>query len=188
MAEATFPRLVARPGLGERLIDALLSGRGIWPAVPAIVVLTVVAVIPFIILLSLGFSDFVVSRGEIVSQTFSLDHLYNALSDPSVLDHFSALADPCTLDHGSLPDLRLPGRLPFSRGRTLDEAADTCPDHCASPDQRNSAHLRLARDARRARRGELDAHGNGVDRPADQDHEHALGRAYRHGANPPAQS
>ena len=82
MAEATTPTLVARPGLGERLIDALLSGRGIWPAVPAIVVLTVVAVIPFIILLSLGFSDFVVSRGEIVSQTFSLDHLSNALSDP----------------------------------------------------------------------------------------------------------
>ena len=82
MAEVSFPKLVARPGLGERLIDALLSGRGIWPAVPAIVVLTVVAVIPFIILLSLGFSDFVVSRGEIVSQTFSLDHLSNALSDP----------------------------------------------------------------------------------------------------------
>ena len=82
MAETSFPKLVARPGLGERLIDALLSGRGIWPAVPAIVVLTVVAVIPFIILLSLGFSDFVVSRGEIVSQTFSLDHLSNALSDP----------------------------------------------------------------------------------------------------------
>lgn len=82
MAEASIPKLVARPGLGERLIDALLSGRGIWPAVPAIVVLTVVAVIPFIILLSLGFSDFVVSRGEIVSQTFSLDHLSNALSDP----------------------------------------------------------------------------------------------------------
>lgn len=82
MAEASFPKLVARPGVGERLIDALLSGRGIWPAVPAIVVLTVVAVIPFIILLSLGFSDFVVSRGAIVSQTFSLDHLSNALSDP----------------------------------------------------------------------------------------------------------
>ncbi|MCY4459716.1 MAG: ABC transporter permease [Albidovulum sp.] len=81
MAKASFPKLAARPGVGERLIDALLSGRGIWPAVPAIVVLTVVAVIPFIVLLSLGFSDFVVSRGEIVSQTFSLDHLSNALSD-----------------------------------------------------------------------------------------------------------
>lgn len=82
MAETAFPKHIARPGLGERLIDALLSGRGIWPAVPAILVLTVVAVIPFIILLSLGFSDFVVSRGEIVSQTFSLDYLFNALSDP----------------------------------------------------------------------------------------------------------
>ena len=42
----------------------------------------VVAVIPFAILLSLGFSDIVVSRGDIVSQTFSLDHLRAALSDP----------------------------------------------------------------------------------------------------------
>ena len=63
-------------------MDKLLSGRGIWPAVPAIVVLMVVAVIPFIILLSLGFSDFVVERGEIVSQTFTLQFLSNALSDP----------------------------------------------------------------------------------------------------------
>ncbi|MBO6720090.1 MAG: ABC transporter permease [Rhizobiaceae bacterium] len=82
MSYAAILRPIARPGLGERLIDALLSGRGIWPAVPAIIVLTVVAVIPFVILLSLGFSDIVVSRGEIASQTFSLDHLRNALTDP----------------------------------------------------------------------------------------------------------
>ncbi|MGI9418830.1 MAG: ABC transporter permease [Geminicoccaceae bacterium] len=82
MAETALSAAIARPGIGERLIDALLSGRGIWPAVPAIVVLMVVAVIPFVILLSLGFSDFVVSRGEIVEQTFSLAHLSNALTDP----------------------------------------------------------------------------------------------------------
>ncbi|XWN31094.1 MAG: ABC transporter permease [Devosia sp.] len=70
-----------RQGFGEWLLDKLVSGRGIWPAVPAIVVLMVVAVVPFAILLSLGFSDIVVSRGAIVSQTFSLDHLTNALSD-----------------------------------------------------------------------------------------------------------
>jgi ABC-type spermidine/putrescine transport system permease subunit I len=66
----------------EQLMDKLLSGRGIWPAVPAIIVLMVVAVIPFVILLSLGFSDFVVERGTIVSQTFTLQFLRDALSDP----------------------------------------------------------------------------------------------------------
>ena len=65
-----------------RLVDELLSGRGIWPAVPAIVVLVVVAVIPFGVLLSLGFSDIVVSRGVIVSQELSLRHLLTALGDP----------------------------------------------------------------------------------------------------------
>lgn len=69
------------PGLGELLADKLLSGRGIWPAVPAIVALTVVAVIPFVILLSLGFSDIEMARGEILSQTFTLDHLATALTD-----------------------------------------------------------------------------------------------------------
>ncbi|NKX43621.1 ABC transporter permease [Roseicyclus persicicus] len=82
MAEASYTAPLATRGLGERLVDALLSGRGIWPAVPAIIVLTVVAVIPFVILLSLGFSDMEVSRGAIVSQTFSLQHLTNALTDP----------------------------------------------------------------------------------------------------------
>ncbi|HSF63008.1 MAG TPA: hypothetical protein VLA78_01385, partial [Paracoccaceae bacterium] len=67
------------PGLGEMLADKLLSGRGIWPAVPAIVALTVVAVIPFVILLSLGFSDIEMARGEILSQSFTLTHLANAL-------------------------------------------------------------------------------------------------------------
>jgi putative spermidine/putrescine transport system permease protein len=66
----------------ESLIERLLSGRGIWPAVPAIIVLLFVAIIPFVILLSLGFSDVVVSRGAIVSQEFSLRHLSTALTDP----------------------------------------------------------------------------------------------------------
>jgi putative spermidine/putrescine transport system permease protein len=82
MAEVSLTQPMAQSGFGERVIDALLSGRGIWPAVPAIVVLFAVAVVPFVILLSLGFSDIVVSRGAIVSQTFSLDHLATALSDP----------------------------------------------------------------------------------------------------------
>ncbi|WP_420102617.1 ABC transporter permease [Bosea sp. (in: a-proteobacteria)] len=69
-------------GLHRRLLDEVLSGSGVWPAVPAILVLTFVAVIPFFILLSLGFSDIVVSRGVIVSQDFSLSHLTTAISDP----------------------------------------------------------------------------------------------------------
>jgi ABC-type spermidine/putrescine transport system permease subunit I len=76
-----MPRLQSTT-LGDQLSEKLLSGRGIWPAVPAIVVLIVVAVIPFFILLSLGFSDIVVERGTIVSQTFTLEFLRNALSDP----------------------------------------------------------------------------------------------------------
>jgi len=68
--------------LPRRLIDEVLSGRGIWPAVPALIVLTVVAVIPFAILLSLGFSEIVASRGVIISQDFSLKQLGIALTDP----------------------------------------------------------------------------------------------------------
>ena len=64
------------------LMDKLLSGRGVWPAVPAIVVLMIVAVIPFFLLLSLGFSDFIVSRGQIIDQTFSLTHLVDVVTDP----------------------------------------------------------------------------------------------------------
>lgn len=66
----------------EWLVDKLLSGQGIWPAVPAIALLIVVAVIPFGMLLSLGFSDFIVSRGQIVDRAFSLSHVTNVLNDP----------------------------------------------------------------------------------------------------------
>ncbi|MFK7762957.1 MAG: ABC transporter permease [Roseobacter sp.] len=82
MKQSSAPSLIAAPQLTEKIADALLSGRGIWPAVPAIVVLMVVAVIPFIILLSLGFSNIEIARGDIVSQTFSIEHLTRALSDP----------------------------------------------------------------------------------------------------------
>ena len=82
MTDTASTRGIEGSGFGERIADALLSGRGIWPAVPAIIALVVVAVIPFVILLSLGFSDIAVARGEIVSRTFSLSHLTNALTDP----------------------------------------------------------------------------------------------------------
>jgi ABC-type spermidine/putrescine transport system permease subunit I len=63
-------------------MDKLLSGRGVWPAVPALMALTVVAVIPFGILLSLGFTDIAMNRGVISWNGFTLDFLSNALSDP----------------------------------------------------------------------------------------------------------
>ncbi len=82
MADVAPPIAAERMRLGELLADRLLSGRGVWPAVPAIVVLIVVAVVPFVILLSLGFSDIEVARGAIVSQTFSWRHIASALGDP----------------------------------------------------------------------------------------------------------
>ncbi len=66
--------------MGDAVLDKLLSCRGIWPAVPAIIVLVIVAVIPFVIL-SLGFSEIEIARGNIVSQTFTLEFLRNALND-----------------------------------------------------------------------------------------------------------
>ena len=82
MSDVTAFQPAPNARLSEAILDKLVSGRGIWPAVPAIIVLMVVAVVPFVILLSLGFSDIEVSRGAIVSQTLSFAHLTNALSDP----------------------------------------------------------------------------------------------------------
>lgn len=66
----------------DTVMDKLLSGRGIWPAVPAIIALTIVAVIPFVILLSLGFTNIVMSRGVIAWDGFTFGFLASALSDP----------------------------------------------------------------------------------------------------------
>jgi ABC-type spermidine/putrescine transport system permease subunit I len=73
---------------GAALLDRLLSGRGIWPAVPAIAVLTVLVVMPLGLLLSFGVSDVTMSRGRIVAQEFSLRHLTDALTDPLYLITF----------------------------------------------------------------------------------------------------
>jgi ABC-type spermidine/putrescine transport system permease subunit I len=45
-------------------------------------------VVPLVLLLSLGFSDVVIARGAIVSQTFTLTHLRTALSDDLTLITF----------------------------------------------------------------------------------------------------
>ena len=68
--------------LGGALADKLLSGRGIWPAVPALIALTIVAAVPFGILLSLGFTDIVMNRGAISWNGFTLEFLTGALADP----------------------------------------------------------------------------------------------------------
>ena len=107
MADAVLPAAPRRQTLGDTVLDKLISGRAIWSAVPAIVVLMVVAVIPFAILLSLGFSDIVVSRGAIVSQTFSLDHLRRRADRSALLDDIPALDEPRAQHDGALPALRL---------------------------------------------------------------------------------
>ncbi|MBL8654609.1 MAG: ABC transporter permease, partial [Alphaproteobacteria bacterium] len=63
------------------IIARFANGRGFWPAIPAVAFLTVLMVIPLVLLLSFGFSDIVVSRGVIVSQDFTLDHLTKILGD-----------------------------------------------------------------------------------------------------------
>ena len=63
------------------LIARFANGRGFWPAIPAVAFLTVLMVVPLALLLSFGFSDIVVSRGVIVSQEFTLDHLTKILGD-----------------------------------------------------------------------------------------------------------
>ncbi|MCU0906102.1 MAG: ABC transporter permease [Rhodobacteraceae bacterium] len=75
--------------LGGAVADKLLSGRGIWPAVPALIALTVVAAVPFGILLSLGFTDIVMNRGAISWNGFTVDFLATALADPLYWTTFS---------------------------------------------------------------------------------------------------
>ncbi|MFD2238957.1 ABC transporter permease [Aureimonas populi] len=81
VSASSFPLPTPRSRWGS-ILDKLLSGQGLWPAVPAIVVLIVVAVIPFFLLLSLGFADFRVAQGRIVERSFSLGFVTSALADP----------------------------------------------------------------------------------------------------------
>ncbi|WP_417480602.1 ABC transporter permease [Maricaulis maris] len=74
--------VAAQPGLWGFVVDKLLTGRGIWPAVPAIIALIFVAVIPFFMLLSLGFSEFDVERGQIIDRTFTMSYLWDAVTEP----------------------------------------------------------------------------------------------------------
>ena len=82
MGDISHAKLTPFAQFGDGLMDKLLSGRGIWPAVPAIIALTVVAVIPFVILLSLGFTNIVMSRGVVTWDGLTFGFLKSALSDP----------------------------------------------------------------------------------------------------------
>ena len=61
------------------LVLAMLSSRGIGPAVPALVYLVVFMVVPFGFLFSFAFLT--VDRGEVVPWSFSLEHFGSALGD-----------------------------------------------------------------------------------------------------------
>ncbi|MFQ3622050.1 MAG: hypothetical protein SNJ73_00745, partial [Acetobacteraceae bacterium] len=60
----------------------LLHGRGLWPAVPAIVFLVLFLVLPMLTLLAFGFVT--IERGRVVSDSLTLRHLLAALEDPLV--------------------------------------------------------------------------------------------------------
>ena len=73
-------RLTGAGGLAEHpVVLAMLSSRGIGPAVPALIYLVVFMVIPLGLLFSFAFLT--VDRGEVVPWSFSLEHFGSALSD-----------------------------------------------------------------------------------------------------------
>lgn len=66
----------------SRLLRRILHGRGIWPAVPALVFLLVFLLLPMLTLLAFGFVT--IERGRIVGDSFTLVHLQRALADDLV--------------------------------------------------------------------------------------------------------
>ena len=61
------------------LLRRILHGRGIWPAVPALVFLFIFLLLPMVTLLAFGFVT--IERGRIVGDSFTLAHLQRALGD-----------------------------------------------------------------------------------------------------------
>ena len=78
MAEAVLPGLRRRAPIARRI----LHGRGVWPAVPALVYLLVFLALPMVTLLAFGFVT--IERGRIVGDTFTLRPLLAALQDDLV--------------------------------------------------------------------------------------------------------
>ena len=60
----------------------ILHGRGIWPAVPALLYLVVFLALPIFTLLAFGFVR--IERGQVVGDTFTLSYLWAALNDDLV--------------------------------------------------------------------------------------------------------
>ncbi len=56
------------------------SGRGVWPAVPAVVYLVVALLLPICVLFAFGFLT--IERGRVVSGSFTLAHYRRILADP----------------------------------------------------------------------------------------------------------
>lgn len=64
------------------LLHRILHGRGVWPAVPALLFLLVFLVLPMVTLLAFGFLT--IERGRIQGDSFTMAHLLRALEDPLV--------------------------------------------------------------------------------------------------------
>lgn len=65
--------------MAEALWTRFREGRGIWPAVPAFVFLTIFFIAPMVVLLSFGFTE--IERGQVREGTFTLKYLTNTLTD-----------------------------------------------------------------------------------------------------------
>ena len=60
-------------------VRRILEGRGVWPAVPAVVYLVVALVLPLCVLFAFGFLT--IERGRIVPGSFTLAHYQRILTD-----------------------------------------------------------------------------------------------------------
>ena len=69
--------VVARPGAAwaRRIAD----GRGVWPAVPALVYVFVMLVLPLTVLFAFGFLT--IERGRVIPGSFTLAHYQRILTD-----------------------------------------------------------------------------------------------------------
>lgn len=74
----TLPGAGRGAGLGRRI----LSGGGIWPALPALVYVGVFLVVPMTLLLAFGFLS--IERGRVIADSFTLDFFWKALNDDLV--------------------------------------------------------------------------------------------------------
>jgi ABC-type spermidine/putrescine transport system permease subunit I len=64
------------------LLRLVLTGGGLWPAVPALMFLVVFLVLPMVTLLAFGFVT--IERGRLVGDSFTISHLAAALGDDLV--------------------------------------------------------------------------------------------------------